>query len=198
MQIVFSSQSASILFERQGYGAQLDLPELAELLPYDLIGGAHHQVGLVAGFARGLAPCAPAQPRSHAAQHAGLGRADGRGAGLPFGLLGRVPQVGQDVDAAAAHHRNARILRLVDVVDVDRLVHQPRGVVVHVGRHERGQIQPRLRLRVGLVLDELVGRLGRGLVVGNELRGCGRAHLFRAVDIREGILGGVSFLEHGV
>lgn len=162
------------------HGAQLDLPQLAELLPDDLVGRTHHQVGFVEGLAGSLAAVAPAEPGCHAAQHAGLRRADARSSGLPLRLLGRVPEVGEDVQAAAAHDGHARVLRLVDVIDVDRLVHQPGGVVVHVGRDERGQVQARLGLGVGLLLDHLVGHLGGRLALGYELRGCGRTHLARA------------------
>ena len=139
--------------ERQGHGAHFDLPQLAELLPYDLEPGAHHQVRFVEGLACGLAALAPAEPCGHAAQHTCLRRTDAQRTGLPFGLLGGVPHVGDDVQAAAAHHRDTRVLRFVDVVDVDGLVHQPCGVIVHVGRYERGEVQPRLCLRIGLVLD---------------------------------------------
>ena len=161
-------------------GTQLDLPQLAEFFPDDLVGRTHHQIGLVAGLAGGLAAGAPAQPGGHAAQHAGLRRPDSRCSGLPCGLLGGVPEVGEDVDAASAHDRHARIFGLVDVIDVDRLVHQPRGVVVHIGRDERGQVQARLGLGIGLLLDHLVGHLGGRLAFGDELRGSGRAHLARA------------------
>ena len=141
------------MLQRQGHGAQFDLPQLAELLPYDLKSCAHHQIRFVEGFAGGLAAVAPAQPRGHAAQHAGFRRPDAQRSGLPLGLFGGVPQVGDDIQTAAAHHRDTRILRFVDVVDVDRLVHQARCIVVHIGRHERRQIESRLRLRIGLVLD---------------------------------------------
>ena len=205
MQIVFSSQSfraasvSRVFFSGgEGHRAHLDLPQLAELLPDDLEGRAHHQIGLVVGFPGGLAAVAPAQPGGHTAQHAGLGRPDADGSGLPFGLFGRVPEVGQDVDAAAAHDGHARILRFVDVVDVDRLVHQPRGVVVHVGRDEGGQIQPGLGLRVGFVLDHLVGDFGRGLAAGDELGGSRRAHLLRSEDLGGGIGGRHVLLFHGV
>ena len=141
------------VIQRQGHGAQFDLPQLAEFLPYDLKSGAHHQIRLVEGFACGLAAVAPAQPCGHAAQHTCLRRTDAQRSGLPLGLFGGVPQIGDDIQTAAAHHRDTRILRLVDIVDVDRLVHQARGVIIHVGRHERRQIEPRLRLRIGFVLD---------------------------------------------
>ena len=139
---------------------------------------------------------APAKPCGHAAQHAGFGRADAQRAGFPLGFLGRVPQVGHDVDAAAAHHGDARVFRFVDVVDVDGFVHQARGIVVHVGRYERGEIQPRLGLGIGFVLDQLVGDLGCGLVFRDELRRCGGEHLFRAEDSGRNVLSGVVFLIH--
>ena len=184
--------------ERQGHGAHLDLPQLAELLPHDLESGAHHQVGFVEGFACGLAARPPAQPCGHSAQHACFGRSDAQRAGFPLGLFGRVPHVGHDIEATAAHHRDARILRLVDVVDVDGFVHQPCGVVVHVGGHERRQVEPRLGLGIGLVLDQLIGDFGCCLVLGNEFRGSGRTHLFRAENVGQGVFGGVFLLIHSV
>ena len=175
------------LFEREGHRAHLDLPQLAELLPDHLEGGAHHQIGFVEGFALGLAFRAPAQPGRDAAQHTSLRRADSQRAGLPLGLFGRIPHVGDDVDAPSAHHRHTRILGLVDVVDVDRLVHQARSVFVHVGGDESRQIQTRLRLGIGLVLHHLVGDLRCGFVLRNVLRRSGSEHLFRSEDSRRSI-----------
>ena len=184
------------LVEGQGHGAHLDLPQLAELLPYDLESGAHHEVRFVEGFAGGLAAVAPAEPCGHAAQHAGFRRADAQRSGLPLGLFGRVPQVCDDVQAASAHHRYAGILRFVDVVDVDGLVHQTCGVVVHVGRHESCQVQPRLGLGIGLVLDQLIGYFGCGLLLGDEFRRGRRTHLFRSENVCQGVLGCVFLLIH--
>ena len=146
--------------ERQGHGAHLDLPQLAELLPHDLESGAHHQVGFVEGFACGLAARPPAQPCGHSAQHACFGRSDAQRAGFPLGLFGRVPHVGHDIEAAAAHHRDARILRLVDVVDVDGFVHQLGCVFVHIGGDECSQVQTGLCLGEGLILYHLVSDFG--------------------------------------
>ena len=169
------------MLERDGHGTQLDLPQLAELLPHDLVGGAHHQIGLVVGFALLLAFGTPPQPRRHAAQHTRLRRSDTHGTGLPCILLGRMPQVGKDVYATAAHNSHTRILRLVDVVDVDGVVHQLRGIVVHIGGDEGRKVQPRLCLRVGLVLDHTVGDFGSCLVLRDKFRRCGREHLLRSV-----------------
>ena len=184
--------------ERQGHRTHLDLPQLAEFLPYDLESGAHHQIRFVERFACGLAAVAPAEPCGHTAQHAGLGRADAQRTGFPLGLFGCVPQVGDDIQTAATHYRDTRILRFVDVVDVDRFVHQTRCVVVHVGRDESCQVEARLRLRVSFVLDQLVGDFRRCLAFRDEFRGCGIAHLLRTENVGQRVFVGVSLLIHGV
>ena len=157
------------LLERQGNRSHLDLPQLRELFPHDLETGRNHEIRLVVRLALRFALRAPAKPRGHAAQHAGFRRTDSQRPGFPFGLLGRVPQIGHDVDAAGGHYGHARVLGLVDIIDIDGLVHQLRSVVVHIGRYESGQIQARLGLRKGLVLDHLIGDLGRGRMHRNRL-----------------------------
>ena len=57
----------------EGHGAEFDLPQLAELLPDDLIGGAHDQVWFVVGFSGGLSSVSPAEPGGDASQHTGFG-----------------------------------------------------------------------------------------------------------------------------
>ena len=86
----------------------------------------------------------------------------------------------------------------VDIIEVDGLVHQTRGVVVQIGGHERRQVQPRLGLGIGLVLDQLIGDFGCGLVLGDEFRGSRRAHLFRAENVGQRVFGGVFLLIHNV
>ena len=80
-------------------------------------------LGVSVGFPAASALGPPAPLGRHAAQHAGLRRPDGRAAdGLPG--LGGVPQVGQDLDAAALELGRLGVLVLVDEVLVDAEVHQ--------------------------------------------------------------------------
>ena len=168
---------------REGYGAHLNLPQLAELLPYDLIGRTHHQIGLIARLTLLLATLSPAQPGRHTAQHTGFGRTDTQRATLPIRLFGAVPKVGQNVDASSAHDGHTRILRLVDIVYRDGLVHQARRLFVHVGRDEGGQVQLRTGLGIGLILDHAVGHLRRCSLLGNRIDGGSMVHRLRGVDV---------------
>ena len=47
---------------------------------------------------------------------------------------------GEDVDAAPRHHRDARILGLVDKVHTDSLVHKAGAVLIHIGGNERSEV----------------------------------------------------------
>ena len=149
-------------FQAQGHGTHFDLPQLTEFFPYDLETGRNDEVRFVVRFALRFAFRTPAQPCGYAAQHTGFGRADRQRAGFPLRLFGRIPQVGHDVDATGGHDGYARIFRFVDVVHVDRFVHQLGGVIVHVGRYECGEVQSRLRLRERFILHHLVGDFRSG------------------------------------
>ena len=144
------------VLQRQRHGAQFDLPKLAELLPHHLETGAHHQIRFVERFARSLATLAPAQPRGHTAQHTCLRRADTEGACLPLRLLRSIPKIGDHVDTASIHNGNAGILRFVDIVYTDCFIHKSGSVFVHVGSHERRQIQPGLSLGISFIFDDLI------------------------------------------
>ena len=72
----------------------------------------------------------------------------------------RVPQVGEDRDAAPLELGGLRVLVLVDHVLVDALGHQLRGLRLHPRRDERGQVQPRAAVEQQLVVDQLVGDPG--------------------------------------
>lgn len=170
------------LVESERNLAQLDLPQLGKLFPHNLVSCRDDEVGLVGRLFLGQTFLAPAQPCRHAAQHTSLGRADGHSAAFPLLLFGGVPQIGQNVDAFGVHHRYAGILCLVDVVDVDGIVHQPGGILVHVGGNECGQIQPGLCLGKGFVLDHLVGNLRRGGRFGNTVDGGRLQHFVGTVN----------------
>ena len=139
---------------------RFDVPVVHELVPADLGVHAHHQVGAVGGLARRPPPVLPAALEGEAAQHAGLARAGGRAADR---LLGdrRVPQPREHVHAAQLELGRLRVLVLVDHVLVERLGHEAVGLRLHPGRHERGQVEPRVAVEHELVVDDLVGGVGR-------------------------------------
>ena len=114
-----------VLAVRHGDLAHLDVPVARELVPHDLNRPADH-VGPVGRLALGAALGPPPPLRGHAAEHAGLRRAD-RGGADGVGRLGRVPQVGHHVHAAPLDLRGLRVLVLVDHVLVDGEVHQRGG-----------------------------------------------------------------------
>ena len=106
--------------------ARLDVPVAAELLPADLDVDAHDQVRSVGRLAGRAHPLAPAPLERQPAEHRGLARAGRRAAGRLL-VVGRVPQVRDDVHAARLDLRRLRVLVLVDHVLVGGLGHQPRG-----------------------------------------------------------------------
>ena len=77
----------------------------------------------------------------------------------------RVPEVGEDVDAARLELRGLRVLVLVDHVLVEALGHQPLGLRLHPGRDERREVQARVAVEHQLVVDDLVGDVRRHLAV---------------------------------
>ena len=140
----------------------LDVPVVGELLPADLDVDAHDDVRLVRGLARRLAPLLPEALQRETAEHRRLARARRR---APCRLrgVGRVPEVAEDVDAAHLELRGLRVLVLVDHVLVEALRHQLLGLRLHPGGHERGDVQARVAVEHELVVDHLVGRVGREL-----------------------------------
>ena len=149
-------------FERQRHLAHLYAPKLCKLLPHNLIGGTQYDIWLFARLTLLLAASLPTQECRHASEHTRLRGADTYGTRLPLRLLGGVPKVGDNVDTATTHHRHARVLRLVYIVDIHRLVHQLCSVVVHIGRNESCKVEAWLCLRISLVLDHLIRHFGRG------------------------------------
>ena len=74
-----------------------------------------------------------------------------------------MPETAEDVDAAPLELRRLRILVLVDHVLVEALRHQLLGLRLHPRGHERGEIHPRVAVEHQLVVDDLVGGVGRHL-----------------------------------
>ena len=134
----------------------LDVPVAAELLPHDLDVDPHHEVRLVRGEARRLAALAPAPLQRQPAEHDGLARAGRR---RPGGLLVArgVPQVRDDLHAAALDRGRLRVLVLVDHVLVQRLGHEPVGLLVHERRDERREVLPGVAVEHELVVEQAVG-----------------------------------------
>ena len=140
----------------------LDVPVVRELLPADLHVDPHHEVRLVGGFALRLATVLPQPLESEAAEHCRLARPRGRAA---HGLAGlrRVPEAAEDVDTAHLELGGLRILVLVDHVLVEALGHQPLRLRLHPRAHERGEVHAGVPVEHQLVVDDLVGDLGRKL-----------------------------------
>lgn len=170
--------------------AQFDVEVAGELLPADLDRPAH-EVGPVGGEALGLAAGAPAEFEGEAAEHGGLagsggGAAGGRAAGR------RVPQVGQDVDAAGLDLGRLRVLVLVDHVLVEALVHQAVHAVVGPGGAEGGQVLRRVAVEEELVAEQLVDHLGGRVVFGHPVLGEDLAAQGRREHVRVGV--GVAYV----
>ena len=142
--------------------AHLDVPVVGELLPAHLDVDAHHQVRLVGRLALGRAPLLPASLEREAAEHRRLARAGGRAAGRLPGFR-RVPQAAEHVDAARLELGGLRVLVLVDHVLVEALGHQLLGLRLHPGSDEGRHVQPRVSVEHQLVVDDLVGHVGRHL-----------------------------------
>ncbi len=142
--------------------AHLDVPVVGELLPADLDVDAHHQVGLVGRLALGRSPLLPQPLHRQSAEHRGLARPGGRASGRLLGV-GRVPEPGEDVDAAHLELRRLRVLVLVDHVLVEALRHQLPRLGLHPGGHERGQVEPALPSSISSSAIDLVGEVRRHL-----------------------------------
>ena len=85
----------------------------------------------------------------------------------PVASLGvrRVPEVGEDVDAAHLELGRLRVLVLVDHVLVEALGHQLLGLRLHPGGDEGRQVEAGVAVEHQLVVDDLVGDVGRQLAV---------------------------------
>ncbi len=186
---LMGAQAGGVGLERDR--AQFDVEVAGELLPADLDGPAH-QVGPVDGEALGLAAGAPAEFEGEAAEHGGLA---GPGGGAAGGRTAdrRVPQVGQDVDAAGLDLGGLRVLVLVDHVLVEALVHQPVYAVVGPGGAEGGQVLGRVAVEEELVAEQLVDHLGGRVIVGHPVLGEDLAAQRGREHVRVGVTGGYVF-----
>ena len=160
------------------HSPHLNLPKLTELLPDHLIGTAHHKVRLIIRLTLSLATLPPSQPGSHTAEHTSLRRTDTHSTGLPITLLRSMPHVCNHIDAPAAHYSHSRILSLIDIIDTHSLIHQLRTILIHICSHKRSQVQTRLGLWEGLILNYLIGNVCRSLVPRNEFRRSRLPHFF--------------------
>jgi hypothetical protein len=72
-----------------------------------------------------------------------------------------VPESAEHVHAARLDLRRLRVLVLVDHVLVETLGHQPLGLRLHPGSHEGRDVHTRVPVQHQLVVDDLVGDVGR-------------------------------------
>ncbi len=166
------------------HDAGLHVPVPAELLPAHLDVRTHDQIRPPRPV---VDPRGPATLEGKAREHARLAGARRRAAGGVVGV-GRVPQVREDRHAPVLELGRLRILVLVDHVLVDAVVHQLPGLRFHPGRDKGRQVEARAAVEQQLVVDELVGDVGRH-------RGAGEAVLRRAEPLPEC---GVRLRDHGV
>ncbi len=153
--------------------SHLDVPVVRELLPADLHVDPHHDVGPVRRLPLGCTLLLPASLEREPAEHRRLARSGRRAAGRLVGVRG-VPEVGEDVDAAHLDLGGLRVLVLVDHVLVEALGHEPLGLRLHPGRDERRDVEPRVPVEHQLVVDDLVGDVGRHLAVRERVTRDGR------------------------
>ena len=132
----------------------------------------------------------PAALQRHPAEHRGLAGA-GRRAADRGRVARRGPQAGDHLHAAALELRRLGVLVLVDHVLVEALVHEPAGGRLHPGRHERREVQPRVAVEHQLVVDDLVGAVGRHLLLG-ELQARDRMQLAGVGELRPDVEVGAS------
>ena len=141
---------------------RLDVPVPAELLPADLDVGPHDEVRPVVREARRTPPLRPAALEGQPAEHRGLARA-GRRAADRGPVVRAAPQAREHRHAAALQLGRLGVLVLVDHVLVQALRHERAGGGLHPGRHERREVQPGVAVEHQLVVDDLVGGVGRHL-----------------------------------
>ena len=166
----------SSLVKGQRHFTHFNLPELGELFPYYLETGWDNEIRFIERFALSLAFLAPTQPSCHATQHTCFTWTNGQRTCFPSILFRRVPQVCYDVDTFSVHHGDTGIFRFVNVVDVDSLVHQLGGIVVHISGNESGQIQTGLSLSESFVFYHLISNLGSGRSIRDLLYRRGLQH----------------------
>ena len=118
--------------------------------------------GRSAGLPAAARCVSPSPLEREPAEHRRLARAGRRAAGR-LGGAGRVPEAREDVHAAHLDLRGRRVLVLVDHVLVEALGHQLLGLRLHPGRDEGGHVEPRVAVEHQLVVDHLVGHVGRQL-----------------------------------
>lgn len=130
--------------------AQLDVPVAGELVPTHLNGPADE-----VWFVRRQTSCPPAlapfPQQGHTAEHRRLARA-GRRCAEGVLRLGRVPEVGEDVDTPRLNRRGLRILVLVDHVLIECLAHEVPNFGLQPGLAKRRKVLTRIAVE-----DQLVG-----------------------------------------
>ncbi len=160
-----------VLVGLQRHDARLDVEVAAELLPDDVHVAAEDQVGLGGVLAGGLLALAPLPFQRQGAEHDRLGGALGAGAG---GLARGVEEVGQHPDAPLLDLSGARVLGVVDEVDVEAPGDDLLSLGLHEGGDEGGEVALRNAVEDHLLLDQPLRRdrrhaLRGDLVVGRPL-----------------------------
>ena len=177
--------------------AQLDVPVAGELVPTHLNGPADE-----VWFVRRQTSCPPAlapfPQQGHTAEHRRLARA-GRRCAEGVLRLGRVPEVGEDVDTPRLNRRGLRILVLVDHVLIECLAHEVPNFGLQPGLAKRRKVLTRIAVEDQLVGNEPICVPRELLALGHlELRQA-RRELCRGENLVEDLVtDGVAFVQHGI
>src|SRR5215211_5160743 len=152
----------------------LHLEVVAELLPADLDVYAHDHVRPICALAGRASPLLPAALEGQSSEHGCLAGTRGRASRGRIGV-GRVPKAAEHVDAAHLKLGRLRVLVLVDHVLVEAFGHQLLGLRLHVRCYERREVQTSVAVEHELIVDDLVGHVGRHRPVRQAVLGNGRA-----------------------
>ena len=142
----------------EGNQPRLHIEVSAKFVPADLGVGAHHQVWTAGLEAGGQAPLPPAPLEHQPAEHAALAGAGGGGADGGGGI-GRMPEVGQDPQAALFELGGLGIFVFINHVFVGALLHQAARLGFHPGAHKCGQVEAGVAIKHQVVVHQLVGQI---------------------------------------
>jgi hypothetical protein len=151
---------------------RLDVEVAAELVPDHVHVAAVHEVRAARVLSVGLAALAPAPLGGQTGEHDRLRRALRPGAAH---VAGNVEEVAEHPDAALLDLRGPGVLGVVDEVAVGVLGDDPLRLGLHPGGHEGGEVPGGVAVDGHLLVDQVIGVLGRHAVLRE-------AHVGRPLD----------------